>query len=110
MAEGRSIRSAVQVDPVHSLGGVVFGEIYNLQRPTIAKMMDGGRNTDMDAYGPGGFADVKVTTYKGFPSQLHDMIASSDAAGLEALLSATSVAQGVSKSSTFVLVSTARGA
>jgi len=84
----RYIRETI-VDPVHSLGGVVFGEIYNLQRPTVAKMMDGGRNTDMDEYGAAGAADFKITTYRGFPSQLHDMVAASDASGLEALLSRT---------------------
>ena len=71
------------MDPVHNLGGVVFGEMYNAQRPTIAKMFDGGRNTDM---GPAE-EESGTTYYKGFPGQLHDMVVNNDASGLETLLS-----------------------
>ena len=74
------IHSAI-VEPVHALGAAVFGEMYNLQVPTIAKMFDGGRNTDMGGHGN--------SVVKGFPSLLADMVASQDASGFETLLQTT---------------------
>lgn len=76
-----AIIRSVLVEPLHALGKAVFGEMYNLQVPTIAKMLDGGRNTDMGSHG--------YSVVKGFPSQLADMIASEDASGLEPLLRGT---------------------
>jgi hypothetical protein len=64
----------VIVEPAHKLGAAVFGEMYNFQRPTTAKMLDGGRNTDM----PDGTL--------GFPGKLHEIVVSGDATGLEPLL------------------------
>ncbi len=72
----RRIREVV-VEPMHALGVAVFGETYNLLRPSYNKMLDAGRNTDM----PDGVA--------GFPSRLHDMVAAGDATGLETLLRET---------------------
>ena len=74
----RHIRS-VMVEPLHALSKSVgvFGETYNLLRPTYNKMLDGGRNTDM----AGGF--------KGFPGRLHALVMDQDASGLEALLRET---------------------
>jgi hypothetical protein len=64
----------VFVEPMHKLGAAVFGEMYNFQRPTMNKMLDGGRNTDL----PDGTL--------GFPGKLHDIVISGDAIGLEPLL------------------------
>uniref|UniRef100_A0A7S3TL01 Glycosyl hydrolase family 13 catalytic domain-containing protein n=2 Tax=Emiliania huxleyi TaxID=2903 RepID=A0A7S3TL01_EMIHU len=71
----------VIVDPVHALGAAVFGEIYNLQVPPIAKQFDGGRNTDMGGHGN--------PVVEGFPSLVHDMVVAQDARGLEPLLQRT---------------------
>lgn len=76
---GGYIRTSI-VEPMHELGVAVFGEMYNLQRPAVAKMLDGGRNTDY----PSGENTV------GFPGAVHSMVMSGDASGLEAIL-ATSV-------------------
>ena len=72
----RRIREVI-VEPLLKNGAAVFGETYNLLRPSYNKMLVGGRNTDM--------ADGTV----GFPSRLHDMIMSQDASGLEDLLKGT---------------------
>ena len=74
---------SVMIKPMHDLGAVVFGEMHNLQVPTIAKMFDGGRHTDMGLCA--GFPVVKA-----FPSLLHDMVQSQDASGFEELLRMTS--------------------
>ena len=69
----------VIVEPMHRLGAVIFGEMYNLaQSPTISKMIDGGRNTDLPGV-PG----------SGFPGKLHQMVVHEDATGLEGLLRST---------------------
>ena len=67
------LREAI-VEPAHALGAAVFGEMYNFQFPTVAKMLDGGRNTNVYDGTPG------------FPGLLHDMVAAEDASGLETLL------------------------
>ena len=72
----RRIREVV-VDPLRQRGAAVFGEMYNFQRPTINKMLDGGRNTDM------------YDGTLGFPGQLHDAVVARDASSLEALLRGT---------------------
>jgi len=92
----RYVREVI-VEPMHALGAAVFGEMYNFQRPTTAKMLDGGRNTDMP--------DATL----GFPGKLHEseyqettrnhpwllrfdgllvitVVVSGDVTGLEALL------------------------
>jgi|EP01047_Picozoa_sp_COSAG01_P017298 hypothetical protein len=73
LAVSRYVREVI-VEPMHQLGAAVFGEMYNFQRPTTAKMLDGGRNTDM----PDGTL--------GFPGTLHEIVTSGDASGLESLL------------------------
>jgi hypothetical protein len=72
---------ATIVEPMHALGAAVFAEMYNLQVPTIAKMIDGGRNTDMGGHG--------APSVAGFPSKLARMVSAANASGLEALLQAT---------------------
>ena len=76
------------VEPMHKLGAAVFGEMYNLagppySNPTVLKMLDGGRNTDMpvDEQQPDGVA--------GFPGLLHRMVLAQNASGLEHLLRST---------------------
>ena len=69
---------ATIVEPMHALGAAVFAEMYNLQVPTIAKMIDGGRNTDMGGHG--------APVVAGFPSKLARMVSAANASGLEALL------------------------
>jgi hypothetical protein len=75
--------SKVIVEPAHTLGAAVFGELYNLGRPPLNKVLDGGRNTDMPDPGNGG------DSYPGFPGLLHAMVVAEDASGLEALLTKT---------------------
>lgn len=65
---------------MHALGAAVFGETYNLRWPTVTKMLDGGRNTDM----PSGLGGAR-----GFPSMLHEMVVAQNASGLEPLLRST---------------------
>lgn len=79
---GAAIRKAI-VEPAHALGAAVFGETYNLLRPSTNKMLDGGRNTDMPNKGNGG------DSYPGFPGLLHGMVVAGDASKLEALLQRT---------------------
>ena len=66
----RYVREVI-VEPMHQLGAAVWGEMYNFQRATTAKMLDGGRNTDMPDGTPG------------FPGELHDMVVAGDLRGLE---------------------------
>ena len=75
-AIARAIREVI-VEPAHALGAAVFGETYNLLRPTLNKMLDGGRNTDM----PSGV--------RGFPGRLHALVLSGNASGVERLLAET---------------------
>eukprot|EP00966_Prymnesium_polylepis_P332558 7388046-Prymnesium_polylepis.1 len=75
----------VIVDPMHKVGAAIFGEMYNLQRPTVAKMLDGGRNTDMPNITDTG----RHPGLKGFPGQLHDMVVGENASQLEHLLRST---------------------
>ena len=72
---------ATIIEPMHALGAVVFGEMYNLQKPTILRMLDGGRNTDKGGHG--------AAVVKGFPSKLRDMITAQDASGFDQLLKET---------------------
>ena len=73
------------VEPMHALGAAVFGEVYNFQRPTVAKMLDGGRNTDM----PNITSRGRAPGVPGFPSLLHNAVVEEDASGLEGLLVST---------------------
>ena len=77
-----TIRKVI-VEPAHALGAAVFGETYNLGRPPVNKVLDGGRNTDMPDKGNGG------DDFPGFPSKVHAMVTTGNASGLEALLSET---------------------
>jgi hypothetical protein len=76
----RRVRRVI-VDPVHALGGFVMGETYSpagWSRPTLGKMLDGGRDTDL----PDG-------TWLGFPGQFRALVVSGDATSLEAVLETT---------------------
>eukprot|EP00911_Craspedida_sp_UC1_P000125 UC1_evm2s98 len=79
----RALIRRVIVEPAHALGAAVFGETYNLGRPPLTKMLDGGRNTDMPNTGNGGDG------YPGFPGRLHALVVDQNATGLETLLSTT---------------------
>lgn len=78
----RLIRKVI-VEPAHTLGAAVFGETYNLGQPSVNKMLDGGRCTDMPNQGNGG------DNFPGFPGKLHEMITAGNVSGLEALLTQT---------------------
>ena len=76
----RHVRQVI-VDPVHALGGCVMGETYSpayWSRPTVGKMLDGGRNTD-----------IADGTWLGLPGRLRGLIEHGDARGLEAVLEST---------------------
>jgi len=79
----------VIVEPMHALGVAVWGEVYNLQRPTIAKMLDGGRNTDMPNITSTGRHPALSSRTKGFPSHVHDMVLAQNTSALEQLLRTT---------------------
>jgi hypothetical protein len=76
----RRVRQVI-VDPVHALGAMVMGELYSpasWSRPTVGKMLDGGRNTDL----PDG-------SWLGFPGQFRALVVSGDAFRVESVLEAT---------------------
>ena len=55
----RYVRDVI-VEPMHQLGAAVWGEMYDFQRATTAKMLDAGRNTDMPDGTPGALKSPQI--------------------------------------------------